>query len=313
MEKARFKRPDIIRPPSEWRSYYLPLTRGCSNHSCTFCNYYGQKLSLRDLEDALKEIDALYMFKKYGIVFSEIDPIVYYLASKWDGKRIFLQDGDALVYPHDKLVKVLEHLNEKFPELERIGAYATPQDILRRSVEELRRLKELKLTILYVGLESGSDEILREVKKGVTSSQMIEAAKRVKEAGITLSVTFILGLGGVEKSEEHAYKTAEVLSQMDPEYAGALTLLFVPGTPLYRDWKEGRFKPIDPFRSLEELKIIVENSDFTNCFFSSMHASNYVAIRGFLPKDKEKMLKQLDNILRQRDTSFLRPEFLRAL
>ncbi len=291
----------------------MPLTRGCSNHSCTFCNYYGQKLSLRDLEDALKEIDALYMFKKYGIVFSEIDSIVYYLASEWDGKRIFLQDGDALVYPYDRLVKVLEYLNEKFPELERIGAYATPQDILRRSVEELRRLKELKLSILYVGLESGSDEILREVKKGVTSSQMIEAAKRVKEAGITLSVTLILGLGGVEKSEEHAYKTAEVLSQMDPEYAGALTLLFVPGTPLYRDWKEGRFKPIDPFRSLEELKIIVENSNFTNCFFSSMHASNYVAIRGFLPKDKEKMLKQLDNILRQKDTSFLRPEFLRAL
>jgi len=313
MEKACFKRPDIIRPPSEWRSYYLPLTRGCSNHSCTFCNYYGQKLSLRDLEDALKEIDALYMFKKYGIVFSEIDPIVYYLASEWDGKRIFLQDGDALVYPYDRLVKVLEYLNEKFPGLERIGAYATPQDILRRSVEELRRLKELKLTILYVGLESGSDEILREVKKGVTSSQMIEAAKRVKEAGITLSVTLILGLGGMEKSEEHAYKTAEVLSQMDPEYAGALTLLFVPGTPLYRDWKEGRFKPIDPFRSLEELKIIIENSNFTNCFFSSMHASNYVAIRGFLPKDKEKMVKQLDNILRQKDTSFLKPEFLRAL
>ncbi len=291
----------------------MPLTRGCSNHSCTFCNYYGQKLSLRDLEDALKEIDALYMFKKYGIVFSEIDPIVYYLASEWDGKRIFLQDGDALVYPYDRLVKVLEYLNEKFPGLERIGAYATPQDILRRSVEELRRLKELKLTILYVGLESGSDEILREVKKGVTSSQMIEAAKRVKEAGITLSVTLILGLGGMEKSEEHAYKTAEVLSQMDPEYAGALTLLFVPGTPLYRDWKEGRFKPIDPFRSLEELKIIIENSNFTNCFFSSMHASNYVAIRGFLPKDKEKMVKQLDNILRQKDTSFLKPEFLRAL
>jgi len=265
------------------------------------------------LEDALKEIDALYMFKKYGIVFSEIDPIVYYLASEWDGKRIFLQDGDALVYPYDRLVKVLEYLNEKFPGLERIGAYATPQDILRRSVEELRRLKELKLTILYVGLESGSDEILREVKKGVTSSQMIEAAKRVKEAGITLSVTLILGLGGMEKSEEHAYKTAEVLSQMDPEYAGALTLLFVPGTPLYRDWKEGRFKPIDPFRSLEELKIIIENSNFTNCFFSSMHASNYVAIRGFLPKDKEKMVKQLDNILRQKDTSFLKPEFLRAL
>lgn len=313
MEKVRFKRPDIIRPPSEWRSYYLPLTKGCSHHSCTFCNYYGQKLTLRDLEDALKEIDALYMFKKYGIVLSEIEPIVYYLASEWDGKRIFLQDGDALVYPYDKLVKVLEYLNEKFPELERIGAYATPHDVLRRSVEELKRLKELKLTILYMGLESGSDDILKEVKKGVNSFQMIEAARKVKEAGITLSVTIILGLGGVEKSEEHAYKTAEVLSQMDPEYVGALTLLFVPGTPLYRDWKENRFKPIDPFRSLEELKIIIENSNFTNCFFSSMHASNYVAVRGFLPKDKEKMLRQLEIILRHRDASALRPEFLRAL
>jgi len=116
----------------------LPLTRGCSNHSCTFCNYYGQKLSLRDLEDALKEIDALYMFKKYGIVFSEIDSIVYYLASEWDGKRIFLQDGDALVYPYDRLVKVLEYLNEKFPELERIGLCYSSRYIK----EECGRIKE---------------------------------------------------------------------------------------------------------------------------------------------------------------------------
>jgi len=310
---VRFERPEIIRPPSEWRSYYLPLTSGCSNHTCTFCNYYGRKLKLRDVQEVKEEIDALYMYKRYGMVMSGVDPVVYYLGQQWDGKRIFLQDGDALVYPYGKLLEALEHLNRRFPDLERVSCYATPQDILRRSVEELRRLRELKLTMLYLGLESGSDEILERVRKGVNSAQMIEAAQRAKEAGMVLSVTVILGLGGVEKSQEHARATARVLSRMDPEYAAALTLLFVPGTPLYRDWKEGRFRPVDPFGSLEELRIIVEDSEFTNCFFSSMHASNYVAIKGWLPREKERLLRELDAVLGQRDPSLLRPEHLRAL
>lgn len=313
MKERKFKRPQIIRPPSEWRSYYLPVTSGCSNHTCTFCNYYGQRLRLRPKEEVKEEIDALYMFKRHNVVLPGIDPIVYYLAMEWDCKRVFLQDGDALVYPYEDLLEVLSYLNQRFPEIERISCYATPQDLQRRTVEQLRALREQKLSLLYVGLESGSDEILEKVRKGAKVEDMVEASKKAKEAGIALSVTVILGLGGVEKSEEHALETARVLSLMDPEYAAALTLMFVPGTPLYEDWKEGVFKPIDPFQSLKELRLIVENVNFTHCFFSSMHASNYVAIRGWLPEEREKMLRQLDRLIERGDPSLLRPEYMRAL
>ena len=305
-----FERPLIIRPPSEWRSYFLPLTSGCSNNTCTFCGYFGSKLQIREIEGVRKEIDALAAPVCYGVVIpgAEISPLDY-----WDGKRVFLQDGDALVYPFPKLKEILEHLNKKFPNLERIAAYATPQDILRRDVGELTILKELKLGILYTGLESGSDEVLQRVGKGLNSDEIIEATKKAKQAGIIMSITVILGLAGIEGSEKHIEDTARVLSEIDPEYAGALTLTFVPGTPLYREWEEGNFHPISPFQSLEELKAIIERSNFTNCFFSSMHASNYQAVRGRLPQEKEGMIEGLEYVLAKRDPSSLRPEFLRGL
>ena len=178
---------------------------------------------------------------------------------------------------------------------------------------ELDTLKELKLGILYTGLESGSDEVLQRVDKGLSSSQIIKAARKAKEAGITMSITVILGLAGIEGSEKHVEDTARVLSEIDPEYAGALTLTLVPGTPLYEEWKEGNFHLISPFQSLEELKAIIERSNFTNCFFSSMHASNYQAIRGRLPQDKEGMMEELGYVLAKRDPSSLRPEFSRGL
>jgi len=155
--------------------------------------------------------------------------------------------------------------------------------------------------------------VLRAVGKGVDSHQVVDAGRRVKEAGITFSVTVILGLGGVEGSEQHCLETARVLTEIDPEYVGALTLTLIPGTPLYKQWQEGDFNPISPFQSLEELKIIVEESHFTNCFFSSMHASNYFSVRGRLPQDKQRMLEELEDILVERDPSRLRPEFLRGL
>jgi len=305
-----FKRPLIIRPPSEWKSYFLPLTSGCSNNTCTFCGYFGSKLQTRDIEGVRKEIDALAALVSCGLDIPgvEISPLDY-----WDGKRVFLQDADALVYPFPKLKEILEYLNEKFPNLERIAAYATPQDLLRRDVAELDTLKELKLGILYTGLESGSDEVLQRVDKGLNSSQIIEAARKAKEAGIIMSMTVILGLAGIEGSEKHVEDTARVLSEIDPEYAGALTLTLVPGTPLYEEWKEGNFHLISPFQSLEELKTIIGRSNFTNCFFSSMHASNYQAIRGRLPQDKEGMIEELGYVLTKRDPSSLRPEFSRGL
>jgi radical SAM superfamily enzyme YgiQ (UPF0313 family) len=312
-EADKFERPDIFRPPSERESYFLPLTSGCSNNTCIFCGLYGCKLRLRDVRDVKKEIDALSMYVRHGVHLPDIDNIVYAIAQRWDGRRVFLQDGDAAVYPFPKLVEALQYLNEKFPDLERIGSYATPQDILRRSVEELKKLKGLKLSIFYTGIESGDDEVLLKIGKGVNSSQMIEAGRKAKEAGITLSLTVILGLAGVEGSRQHVLETARVLSTIDPEYVGALTLTLVPGTPLWQEFERGTFYPITPFESLEELKGLIENSSFTDCFFSSMHASNYLSVRGRLPQDRERMIGQLERVLKKKDPALLRPEFLRGL
>jgi radical SAM superfamily enzyme YgiQ (UPF0313 family) len=308
-----FIRPDIIRPPSEWKSYFLPLTSGCSNNTCAFCNYYGSRLQIRDIEDVKREIDALAAYINGNVILPGVPRIVYQVGLAWDGKRVFLQDGDALAYPFPQLGEGLAYLNEKFPELERIGTYATPQDILRRSISELKQLRDLKLSILYMGVESGDDEVLQKIGKGVNSREIIEAGKKVKEAGITLSVTVILGLGGVKGSEKHALETAGVLSDIDPQFAGALTLTLIPGTPLHEQWQKGEFDLISPFRSLEELRLIIEKSSFSDCFFSSMHASNYLSIRGRLPQDKTRMLKELDAILARKDPSLLRPEYLRGL
>ena len=311
----QFQRPDIIRPPSEWRDYFLPLTRGCSNNTCTFCNRWGEKLHLRDLEDVKLEIDALALFMHRGLTLPEIPPIVYAVAQEWDGNDVFLLDSDALVYPFPRLKEALQYLNLKLPDIRRVGAYATAQDILRRTVEELKELQALKLGILYIGLESGDDEVLKKVCKNVTAAQVVEAVKKVKAAGILTSVTVILGLGGKEKegSANHALATAKALSEMDPDYAGALTMTLVPGTPMYDDAASGKFHLITPFESLQELLTIVKNANFTNCFFSSMHASNYFSVRGTLPQDKEKMVKALEQIIKKGDPNTLRPEFLRGL
>jgi len=308
-----FERPEIIRPPSEHASYYLPLTSGCSNNSCTFCNYSFSHLGIRDLAEVKQEIDAMSLYMHHGVRVPGQPDIVYMILRRWDGKKVFLQDGDALVYPYDRLTAALECLNEKFPGLERIASYATPQDILRRSVDQLRALKERKLGILYIGVESGDDDILKRIKKNATHDEIVQAAHKVKESGILLSVTVILGLGGVENGARHAEETARILTEMDPDYAGALTLTPIPGTELFREWEEGRFDLITPFDSIKELKTTVEKSAFSNCFFSSMHASNYYAIRGRMPADRDRVLRQLDAILARRDPALLRPEFLRGL
>ncbi len=310
---TRFERPDIFRPPSERLDCFLPLTRGCSNNTCTFCGFYGTKLQMRDVEDVLSEIDALALYMQDGVIRPDMPSIVYAIARGWDGRRVFLQDGDALIYPYPKLKIVLERLNDKFPGLQRIATYATPQSLLIKSVDELKELRRLKLNIVYMGVESGDEEVLRHVGKGVDYERMVEAGLKAKQAGITLSVTVILGLGGVEGSQRHIIETARILSEIDPEYAGALTLTLLPGTPLYEEARRGEFHPLTPFQTLEELKLLIERSSFSDCFFSSMHASNYFALRGRLPREKQRMIDELDAILRRRDPALLRPEFMRGL
>lgn len=308
-----FERPGIFRPPSERLSYFLPLTRGCSNNTCTFCGLYGTTLRMREIDEVKREIDALSLYVKSGVRIAGMDEIVYAVARGWDGRRVFLQDGDALVYPYSRLVEALQYLNDKFPNLERVGTYATPQDLLRKSVEELAGLRELKLGILYTGIESGDTEVLRRIGKGVDHDDLVEAGRKAKQAGIPLSLTVILGLGEREGSEKHVLETARVLSEIDPEYVGALTLTLVPGTPLYEEWQRGDFSLISPFESLKELKGMIENSRFSDCFFSSMHASNYLSVRGRLPADRRKMIEELESVLERGDSGALRPESLRGL
>jgi len=308
-----FERPDIIRPPSERLSYFLPLTSGCSNATCSFCQYFGSKLRIRPLDEIKREIDALSLYERTRMRLPGIAEIVYEVARQWDGRGVFLQDGDALVYPYNDLVAALEHVNARLPSTQRIATYGTAADILRRSKKELMALRELKLSIIYLGLESGDSEVLREISKGVDPQKMVEAARLARSAGIMTSVTVILGIAGVEGSEKHALETARILTEMDPDYVGALTTTFVPGTPLHSQVTKGEFKPVSPFGSSKELMTIIESSSFTDCFFSSMHASNYFSIRGRLPGDKERMLSELREVFSQGDQTALRPEFLRGL
>jgi radical SAM superfamily enzyme YgiQ (UPF0313 family) len=308
-----FIRPDILRPPSEAASYFLPFTKGCSNNSCGFCNFYGCSLQTRDLTEIKREIDALALFVHQGVQVAGMPYVVYAIASEWDGRRVFLQDGDALVYPFEQLKEGLQYLNQKFPRLDRIASYATTQDILRLSVDQLKELKALKVGILYLGVESGDETILQEIGKGVSYAQIVEAGIRIKQAGILSSVTVLLGLGGTSNSSRHALATARILTDLDPDYAGALTLTLIPGTPMYEACRQGRFELISPRQSLDELKLILQNTTCTHCFFSSMHASNYLSVRGTLPEDQAKLIYQIESVLASNNPALLRPEYLRGL
>ncbi len=285
----------IYRPPSEHRSFILQVTVGCSHNKCTFCSVYkDKKFQIKSLDEIAEDIETA---KPYA-------PHI---------RRAFLADGDALIVPQKKLVKIMEMVNEAFPNLERIGIYGNAKSILRKSADDLRKLKNLKLGIVYIGLESGNEEILKRVKKGSTTTHMIEAAQLIHEAGITLSVTVILGLGGKEMSHVHAVDTGKVLSQMDPEFAAALSLMLVPPAPLCEDYEAGRFQLPDAFEMLEELALIITNMKVTHCFFSSNHASNYLPIQVWLPEGKEEILSLIQEVINRHDRNLLRPEAYRGL
>ena len=285
-----------VRPPSEADSLLLPVTLGCSHNTCTFCGTYADvKFRIRPLEDIKRDIDEV--ARNYSRSL----------------RKLFLENGDALIAPQRRLVEVLKYIKQKFPNLERIGSYATPQAALIKSPEELKELHQLGLSIVYMGVETGDEELLKKIDKGATYDQIVEAGRKIKQAGITLSVTVILGLGGPEGSRNHALNTARILSDIDPDFAGALTIMLVPGTPLHKDWEEGRFELITPFQALAELKTIIENASFTDCFFTANHASNYLPIKAKLPQQKEAVLKLINEVLESQDMSRLRPEFLRAL
>jgi radical SAM superfamily enzyme YgiQ (UPF0313 family) len=285
----------IYRPPSEADSLILQVTVGCSYNRCAFCGaFQGKSFRIKSFDEVKEDIDEA---SAYGERI----------------RRVFLADGDALIIPQRDLFRILSHLREKITGLERVGIYANAKDILKKEPEELRALKETGLGIIYLGLESGDPEVLKRIRKNATIDQMIRAARRVKESGILLSVTVILGLGGVEASKPHAESTGKVLSEMDPDYVGALSLMIVPGTPIEKEIESGRWTLPNPFGLIQELETMIESCDFTNCFFASNHASNYLALRIRMPEEKEEALKRIREVLRRKDPALLRPEYYRAL
>jgi radical SAM superfamily enzyme YgiQ (UPF0313 family) len=285
----------IFRPPSEADSLILQVTVGCSYNRCTFCAaYQGKSFRIKRFEEIQLDIDEASV---YG---SRI-------------RRVFLADGNALAISQGELLRILEYLKLKLNRVERVGVYANAKDILRKDLDELKELKNLGLGILYLGLESGNAEILKRIKKNGTADQLIRAGRRVKESGILLSVTVILGIGGSEKSQAHAADTGKVLSEMDPDYVGALSLMVVPGTPIEKEIKTGKLVLPTPFGMIQELETMIEHFHCTHCFFASNHASNYLPLRVRMPEEKEDALRRIREVLRKRDPALLRPEFLRAL
>ena len=286
----------IIRPPSEANSLILQIAVGCSHNVCTFCPAYKKKkFRIKSLDEVYRDIDEAA------------------LASADETRRVFLCDGDPLIIPQHTLLPIVARINERFGKLLRIGIYANAGSILKKSPAELNELREQKLGIIYMGLESGDPVILERVKKGVTAEQMVEAAQKVRDAGIKLSVTVILGLGGTERSEQHAKETMRVLNRMKPQHIGALTLMIVEGTPLYQSMINGTFQLPEPFDLISELRMMLEESQLKNCIFYSNHASNYLPLRVRLPNGRDAALKEIDAVLKGKNGRALTPEYFRAL
>jgi len=290
----------IFRPPSEAESLLLQISVGCSHNQCTYCAMY--------------ELDEQrFRIKPFATVAADIAEAAAVNEAGLTIRRVFLCDGDALILPTDHLAAILELLKEKIPTVRRVGIYGDARSILRKSPADLIRLRELGLGIVYHGVESGDDVVLERVVKGSTAAEAVAAAHRLREAGIRHSVMVMLGLGGIDRSAQHAAKTAEILTQIDPPFVGALTTTVIGGTPLAAEQDAGRFQLPDRWGLLEELRILVRDSRFSRCRFHSNHASNYLPLSLNLPADRDRALASLDHVLAVRDASRLRPDYLRGL
>lgn len=282
----------VIRPPSEADSLILQITIGCSHNKCTFCGVYRDvNFRIKSDQEILRDID---FAKKH---FSNV-------------RRVFLSDGDALVLKTEKLLKILKCLHDSFKNIQRIGIYASAKNILQKDAKELKTLFENKLTILYIGLESGSNRILKQVNKNNTAEEFIDACLRAQEAGMKISLIVLLGLGGIKFSKEHAIESAKIINKIEPRYLSALTLMLLPNTEIYEDYCKGKFILPDPTQTLKELKLLIENLDVEQCIFRSNHASNYVPLAGTLSKDKKRLLSTLEYAIKNQ---IIKPDFLRAL
>jgi radical SAM superfamily enzyme YgiQ (UPF0313 family) len=284
---------NIIRPPSEANSILLQVTVGCSRNKCTFCGTYkGERFRI----------------KSDAIIMEDIDFAAKYCKRQ---RRVFLCDGDALIIPQKRLSKILGEIEKRLPWVTRVGLYANAKALNMKTAEELMELKSHGVGIFYLGLETGDDVTLKKIRKGASSRHMIEMGIKAKQAGIKLSITVLLGIAGPQRSQIHAMETGRVLSAIDPDYVGALSLMLIPGTPLYQDYQSGEFRLIEPREMLAELRTMIASTNLTRGLFHANHASNYLPIRARLPKDKEPTIRLIDAALAGEVP--LKPEYLRAL
>ena len=286
----------LYRPPSEARSLIFQITLGCSWNKCLFCAMYkGKRFQVRPFEEIEKDI----------VEMSWAMP---------DTRKVFLADGDPLAADTDFLIRVLDLINQRFPRLERISAYAGPTNLKNKTPDELKALRERKLDILYLGIETGNEALLKKICKGATAEEIIEGSRKAIDAGLRMSTFIILGLGGVEGSFEHAKDSARVANAIDPQFLACLTLMLGQYEEIYeKKLMGGNFKLIDRVQSLQELRWFVEDLDVSDCKFGTEHASNYLPLNGRLPGDKERILEIIDRALKGGKSGMLRPEWLRGL
>lgn len=282
----------VYRPPSEARSLIIQLTIGCARNTCTFCTMYKQKnFRIRKLEDVVRDL------KECRDTYSYV-------------RRIFLADGDALIVKTPDLLYILSEIRRLFPECERVTSYGAPADVLLKTPEELLQLHKAGLDMVYIGAESGDNEVLKNIRKGVTAEETVEACLKLKKAGIKVSMMLISGMGSRVRSKEHALASAKITSLIKPEYVSFLTLRVYPGTPLYDQVKSGEFQRMSPMELLDELKLFLKNVDSEGSVFRSNHASNYVDLGGDLNGDIPKMLAQIEEAEADHD---FKPDFMRGL
>lgn len=271
----------LYRPPGEWKSYLLQCTIGCSNNQCTFCGMYKEKkFRIRPTQEILEDIDMARAYYGPGL------------------QRVFLMDGDAIIIKTEDLLRILHKLYDTFPALEKVTLYAGPRSTLSKTPEELKALHDAGLSRAYLGVESGSDAVLKFIHKGVNAQQMLQAGQRLVEAGIDLWGTIILGITGEGGDwREHILSTAQIINQMKPRHLSAMTFAPAKGTPLGDDVLAGRFKVYGPDHILEECRLLIQHLDVDPLHFTSNHASNYLPLKGSLPQDREKFLSLIDQAL----------------
>ncbi len=283
----------LWRPPSEARSFILQATIGCSHNLCTYCGMYrDREYRVRDFDDILEDI----------LEAGHSDHPI---------RKVFVADGDALAMETGQWLEILQLLHDTMPHLRRVSCYATALNLLEKSNEELLKLREAGLSLLYLGPESGDDVTLRRIVKGATFDEHVEAAGKAHTAGMKQSAIFLLGAGGIERTEEHASGSARLITGMDPEYLSMLTLTVIPGTPLGRLEEQGRFELPAVEELLRELRTMVAESNPTQSLFRTNHASNYLPLEGRLPRDRDRIVCVIDSALAGEIP--LRPEYFRSL